>query len=133
MTGPLSAAEIRAGQRLLRLYRVAGEHILAEEKAADAVRVATCDELVAGRVADLLATPETRRQYASYLDGLELTHGRDRAMRAVIDEGRARLAAAEHSGAAPDGPPARTPAGPDHTPPADISPSTSTTDQEAAA
>ena len=92
MTVLLSQARIRAGERMLGLYAVAGAHVLAEEEAADAVHVATCDELVAARVGDLLATPETRRRYAAYLDGLELTHGRDRAMRAVIDEGRARLA-----------------------------------------
>lgn len=121
MTALLSAAEIRTGQRLRRIYREADAHILAEEEAADALHVAPCDELVAARVDGLLATVETRRQYAAYLDGLELTHGTDEAMRAVIDEGRARLAEfsddPEHPGSVPDGPPAREPNGPDHTPP----------------
>ena len=88
----LSPARVRAGQRMLDLYSVAGAFLVAEEEAADALHIATCDELVAARVDDLLATPEMRARFAAYLDGLELTHGTDRAMRAVIDEGRARLA-----------------------------------------
>ena len=116
-------ARIRAGLRLLDRYSEAGEFLVAEEEASDALHIATWDELVAARVDDLLATPETRRRFAAYLDGLELTHGTDVAMRAVIDEGRARLAAfsddPEHPGSAPDGLPAREPNGPDHTPPAD--------------
>ena len=119
----LTPAEIRTGQRLRRIYREADAHILAEEEAADALHVATCDELVAARVDVLLATPEMRTRFAAYLDGLGLTHGTDRAMRAVIDEGRARLAVysddPEHPGSAPDGPPAREPNGPDHSAPAD--------------
>jgi hypothetical protein len=119
----LSPARVRAGQRMLDLYSVAGAFIVAEEEAADALHVAMCDELVAARVDDLLATPETRARYAAYLDALELTHGTDQAMRAVIDEGRARLAAfeddPEHPGSAPDAPLARTPDGADHTAPAD--------------
>ena len=119
----LSPARVRAGQRMLDLYSVAGAFIVAEEEAADALHIATCDELVAARVDDLLAAPETRARYAAYLDGLELTHGTDVAMRAVIDEGRARLSEfvddPEHPGSAPDGPPAPVPDGPDHTAPAD--------------
>jgi hypothetical protein len=119
----LSPARVRAGQRMLDLYSVAGAFLVAEEEAADALHVATADEMVAERVGDLLATPEARARYAAYLDGLEVTHGTDEAMRAVIDEGRARLAdyeeGLEHPGSAPDGPPAREPNGPVHPAPAD--------------
>ncbi|MGI5414289.1 hypothetical protein [Actinomadura luteofluorescens] len=127
----VTQAELHAMRALADRYSEAYNHLLTEQQTAE--RLPSAVDLAARRVGDLLSTPATRAQYAAYLDGLELTHGTDRAMRAVIDEGRARLAAAEHSGAAPDGPPARTPPGPDHTPPADIHPRTSTPDQEAAA
>lgn len=119
----LSPAEVRTGARLMRIYREAGAHILAEEQAADALSLPTRDELVAARIDALIATPDGRARYTAYLDGLETTHGHDRAMRLVIDSGRARLAAHQddpgHPGAVPDGDPPRVPDGPDHTAPAD--------------
>ena len=137
MTAHLTPAEIRTGQRLRRIYREADAHILAEEQATDALMIPTGADLVAARADDLVATPETRARYTAFLDRLEVTHGTDRWMRPVIDEGRARLAEfsddREHPGSAPDGDPPQEPVDPDHTPPADITPSTSAPEQEAAA
>lgn len=120
----LSPAEIRTGERLRLIYGVAAAHILAEEQAADAAALPSGADLVGARFAELTATPDGRARFAMYLDRLEITHGRDRAMRHFIDERRAHLATYPdgpgHPGSAPDGDPATVPDGPDHTPPADI-------------
>lgn len=94
MTAP-SPAEIRTGARLMRIYRVAAEHILAEEQAAEAASVPTGAAMVADRFADLTATPERRASFSAYLDRLASLHPDDAAMGAYIASARAAIAAVE--------------------------------------
>ena len=91
MTLGLSPAEIRTGARLMRLYRDAAAHILAEEQAAEVASVPSGGDLVAARTAELVATPDVRARLAAYVDHLERTHGADPAMRQVIDGLRSLL------------------------------------------
>ena len=109
MIAPLTAAETRTARRLFAIYTEATAHILAEELAAEASSVPTGADLVTARISNL-TTPDTRAQFATYLDRLTATHGRDPAMAAYIRRSRALLA--ETAPSAPQ-------IGPDHTPPAD--------------
>ena len=109
MNIPLTAAETRTARRLFAIYTEATAHILAEELAAETSTVPTGADLVTARTSNL-TTPDTRAQFATYLDRLAATHGDDEAMAAYIRRSRALLA--EAASAAPL-------TGPDHTPPAD--------------
>lgn len=92
MTAP-TAAEVRAALKVASRYSTAYAYELAQEQAAEAVVVPTMDDMVAARLRDLTATPETRAGFLSYLDQLEQTHGHEPAMAAYISTTRARLGA----------------------------------------
>lgn len=78
--------------RLMRIYREAAAHILAEEQAAEARALPTESDLVTARTVALTVTPDDQARLAAYVDRLEQTHGDDPAMRLVIDRFRAALA-----------------------------------------
>lgn len=102
MIPSLTPAELRTAVRLMAIYAEATAHILAEEMAADAAAAPTGADLVSARFGGLTSTPEERAQLAEYLDRLETTHGRDRAMRKFIDRHRAHLTASTTETASPD-------------------------------
>lgn len=123
MNTALTPVELRAMRALADRYSEAFLDLVAREEAAETAAKPSPDSVPAARFSSLMNDPEYRAQLADYLDRLEVTHGNDRWMRPVIDEGRARLAAyaddPEHPYSAPDGDPATTPDGPDHAAPAD--------------
>ncbi|OLT19413.1 hypothetical protein BJF79_47795 [Actinomadura sp. CNU-125] len=91
--GALTPAQVRAAMQVAARYTEAYAYHLAEEQSADAVAVPTVDDMVAARLRDLTATPETHAGFLSYLDQLEQTHGHEPAMAAYISTTRARLGA----------------------------------------